>query len=1094
MVHHRGSPRGFAQTPSVHFLVIGVVLWMAISGIHAGSAHTPPVAPGAVGSAAGVGASAIHPFVGPNLSLSPSVGAVGTLVSATGTGFSAGSPVTFSFGGVGVNSTCVADGTGAFPGSSGTPCTFDVPATPGGSDSVRASQGWNSSGIGVGTYPANLAYDSGLGEIFVTNTGSNNVTVLSDSTHAILATIAVGSYPLGIAYDSGFGEIFVANLASGNVSVISDATNTVTATIAVGTSPYTVLYDSAQSTVFVENSGSSNVSVISDATNTVVATVGTGQYSYAMAYDSAMGEVFTASYGSGNVSVISDANNSLVATIPVGTWPFALAYDAGQGTVFVSNIGSNNVSVISDTTNAVAASVGVGSHPFGLAYDSGQGEVFVADYLSNNVSVISDSTNAVVATIPVGIQPYTGIAYDPGRGIVLVANYGSNNVSVISDATNTAVATIPVGGEPMAIAYDSGQGIMFVVNNYPSSVSVISPGNEAVASFTVSSSLAVPTPTGSADVGQTVAVHGDGYGSALLVTNFTLGGFALNCTSALAGSCVGGVLTTDITGSFVASFLVPTITATGSYLLTLSDSGGNSASASLLVYIDPTVTIPSASRGSVDVGQSVTFNSTAQLGAGTFTFAWFGLPPGCSGTVASLVCTPISAGNFTISVKATDANGFSVTSGPLSFVVYADPTVTTPQASVLSGGVDAGQTVSFATNATLGTMTYGTFVWTGLPGGCTGSTAVVTCSGSNLPSGTYSITVTVSDTNGFTSAPSGAMPFTVVEDPVVSALTTTRPSVDLGQQATLAAAASSGTGIYTYRWVGLPLGCSGSSDTILCKPTAAGLFSIQLEATDTNGFVAASAPLSLSVYADPSAELTADWIAFDAGEPVTLTAVAGLGSGNYTYAWTGLPSACSGTTATIVCPLPLAGNYTVSVKITDSNGVAAPSAAIHLTVAPALSIDVTATPSSPASGEAVMFGSNVTGGTGPLTYSWTFGDGSKGAGPSVTHAFGSAGTYSVSLWVNDTGGGAVKHVLNVTVTSSNTVLGVTAGLFWPAIAVIIAVALIVTALVVLGRRRQRSRGTADSDSPGPSEESDADIESTANPTDPTPPPEDLNSA
>jgi DNA-binding beta-propeller fold protein YncE len=48
------------------------------------------------------------------------------------------------------------------------------------------------------------------------------VSVISDVTNAVVATITVGSGPLGVAYDGGKGEIFVANSGSNTVSVISD--------------------------------------------------------------------------------------------------------------------------------------------------------------------------------------------------------------------------------------------------------------------------------------------------------------------------------------------------------------------------------------------------------------------------------------------------------------------------------------------------------------------------------------------------------------------------------------------------------------------------------------------------------------------------------------------------------------------------------------------------------------------------------------------------------------------------------------------------------------------------------------------------------
>ena len=64
-----------------------------------------------------------------------------------------------------------------------------------------------------------VAYDSGKGEIFVTN--SDLVYVISDTSNTVVAEIPLGGDPFGIAYDSGKGEIYVANPASNMVSVIS---------------------------------------------------------------------------------------------------------------------------------------------------------------------------------------------------------------------------------------------------------------------------------------------------------------------------------------------------------------------------------------------------------------------------------------------------------------------------------------------------------------------------------------------------------------------------------------------------------------------------------------------------------------------------------------------------------------------------------------------------------------------------------------------------------------------------------------------------------------------------------------------------------
>jgi hypothetical protein len=89
------------------------------------------------------------------------------------------------------------------------------------------------------TIPVNtdgiLAYDSGKGEIFTPDVNSNHsvsssVSVISDVTNTVVATVTVPYVGGGIAYDSGKGEIFVSTEDS--VSVISDSNNTVVATVA----------------------------------------------------------------------------------------------------------------------------------------------------------------------------------------------------------------------------------------------------------------------------------------------------------------------------------------------------------------------------------------------------------------------------------------------------------------------------------------------------------------------------------------------------------------------------------------------------------------------------------------------------------------------------------------------------------------------------------------------------------------------------------------------------------------------------------------------------------------------------------------------
>ncbi|MGI0054721.1 MAG: beta strand repeat-containing protein, partial [Thermoplasmata archaeon] len=150
----------------------------------------------------------------PQLTLSPNSGNVGSSTTATGTAFGATVPITlFSFDGVTVSCTAGAletDGNGNFS------CTFNVPAVPGGVQTLEASDGSNSA---PGTYTVTASFldtpQSGgaFGIITITGTGYPASTNTQSSFLGVVI-LAVDSCTVGAVYD---GNTFTTN-ASGQFS------------------------------------------------------------------------------------------------------------------------------------------------------------------------------------------------------------------------------------------------------------------------------------------------------------------------------------------------------------------------------------------------------------------------------------------------------------------------------------------------------------------------------------------------------------------------------------------------------------------------------------------------------------------------------------------------------------------------------------------------------------------------------------------------------------------------------------------------------------------------------------------------------------
>jgi hypothetical protein len=85
-----------------------------------------------------------------------------------------------------------------------------------------------------------------------------------------------------------------------------------------------------------------------------------------------------------------------------------------------------------------------------------------------------------------------------------------------------------------------------------------------------------------------------------------------------------------------------------------------------------------------------------------------------------------------------------------------------------------------------------------------------------------------------------------------------------------------------------------------------------------------------------------------------------------------------------------------------------------------LTASFTSTPSNPAVSQAITFTATAAGGTGPYTFSWSFGDGSTGTGIILAHAYGAIGGFNVTLMAMDSQGVTASTSHSVIVTSSST--------------------------------------------------------------------------
>ncbi len=152
----------------------------------------------------------------------------------------------------------------------------------------------------------------------------------------------------------------------------------------------------------------------------------------------------------------------------------------------------------------------------------------------------------------------------------------------------------------------------------------------------------------------------------------------------------------------------------------------------------------SISPDTLDLGQSISVQTTPDGGTAPYTYEYFGLPSGCSVEESqSFQCQPSVAGSFSVYVNITDADDNQTNSNTVSLIVEPSLQVSL---SLNPGTLTEGQSLQVSTSVSGGSGQY-SYEYTGLPSGCQGyNSASFSCTPSST--GGYSVGVNVTDTNG----------------------------------------------------------------------------------------------------------------------------------------------------------------------------------------------------------------------------------------------------------------------------------------------------------------------------------------------------------
>ena len=867
-----------------------------------------------------------------------------------------------------------AGGTGAatFAWSTGaTTSTISTSAAGTYSVTVTDTKGCTGSGSGILTVDPNPAVSVNSPEVCASSlpatltatpsggTGSKTFAWSTGATTSTIGTSTAGTYSVTVTdtkgcTGSGSGTLTVNPNPTVSVNSPEVCASTLpailTATPGGGTGSKTFAWSTGATTSTISTSTAGTYSVT--VTDTKGCT-GTGSGTLTVNPNPAVGVNSPELCASGLPSILTATPSG-----GTGSKTFAWSTGATASTISTSTAGTYSVTV-TDTKGCTG---------------SGSGTLTVNPNPTvgvNSPELCASGLPSTLTATPSGGTGAVTFAWSTGATASTISTSTAGTYSVtVTDAkgcTGSGSGTLTVNPNP-TVSVNSPE---VCASTLPATLTATPAGGTGAAAFawstgaTTSTISASTAGTYSVTVTDTKGCTGSSAGTLAIDLNPTV---SVNNSS----TCQGGAATLTATpagGTGSAAFewstgattsTISTNTA-GTYSVTVTDTKGCTGSGSGTVAVNPGLTVSVNNPEVCESTLPATLTATVSGGTPNYSYSW------STGATTSTIAAS-AAGTYSVTV--TDTKGCAGSeSGTLT--VNPNPTVSVNSPEVCTSTLPATLTATPA-----GGTGASSFVW---------STGATTSTISTGTAGTYSVTVT--DAKGCTGSGSGTLtanpnPTVSVNSPEVCA--STLPS-------TLTATPAGGTGSKTFAW------SSGETTSTISTGTA-GTYSVTV--TDTKGCTGSGSG-TLTVNPNPTVSVNSPEVCAST-LPATLTATAGGGTPNYSYAWS-----TGATTSTIGSST--AGTY--SVTVTDTKGCTGSSTGtLIVNLNPTVSVN---SPEVCASALPATLTATPSGGTGASNFAW-----STGATTS-TISTSTAGTYSVT--VTDTKGCTGSATGTLTVNPNPTV-------------------------------------------------------------------------
>ncbi len=296
---------------------------------------------------------------------------------------------------------------------------------------------------------------TGTGRIFVTNEGSDSVSVINGKTLEVEQTLSIGKRPRGIGLSPDGRELYVAASEDNAIVVVDPGSLKVLRTFPAGSDPETFAVH-PNGHIYISNEDDAKATVFDPANGKQIAEIPVGLEPEGVAISPDGSRVIVTSESTNMLHVIRVPEHDIVANILVGARPRAAVFTRDGAIAYATSEISGEVKKVDMQANKVVAVEKIADEkakPKDVILSTDEKTLYVAGGRADAVIVLDATTLKIKANIPVGKRVW-GLARSRDGNRIYSTDGASNSVSAIDTGRNEVIKTIPVGELPWGIVID----------------------------------------------------------------------------------------------------------------------------------------------------------------------------------------------------------------------------------------------------------------------------------------------------------------------------------------------------------------------------------------------------------------------------------------------------------------------------------------------------------------------------------------------------------------------------------------------------------------------------------------------------------------